>query len=134
MVPRSLALAVAIGAASGAAAALALSDMRAGQGGPLELEPGSDRYPPGSPVTLRLTNGSDQPLPMGRLEVSGLAGMPVYGRDLAGELEPGGSADIVWEQEGSDGEPVFAGIYRVRAGEPAASATVEIAGAGLRGD
>ena len=134
MVPRSLAVAIAVGAASGAAAALALSDVRAGQDGPLELAPGSERYAPGSPVTLRLTNGSDAPLPMGRLEVSGLAGMPVYGRDLAGELEPGGSAQIVWDQEGSDGEPVFAGIYRVRAGLPPASATVEIAGAGLRGD
>ena len=51
MVPRSLAVAIAVGAASGAAAALALSDVRDGQDGPLELEPGSDRYAPGSPVT-----------------------------------------------------------------------------------
>ena len=135
MVPRSLAVAVAIGAASGAAAAVILSDVRAGDpGGPFELEAAAYRHDPGLPVELRLTNASDAPLPLGRLEVSGLAGMPVYGRDLAGSLDPGESAYIEWDQTGPGGAPAHAGIYRVRAGEPPASAVVEISGAGLRGD
>ena len=135
MVPRSLAVAIAVGAASGAVAALALSEPRAGsQDGPFELEADSYRYAPGSTVSLRLTNVADAPLPAGRLEVSGLAGMPVYGRDLGGSLEPGESADIYWDQDGSDGERVFAGIYRIRAGLPPATAVVEVAAPGLRGD
>lgn len=134
MVPRSLALAVAIGAASGAAAALALADVRAGPQGPFELQVLSERYEPGSPVLVRLTNSGGEQLPAGRLEVSGLAGMPVYGEDIGGLLGPGESADLVWDQRGSDGEPAFAGIYRIKAGEPPASATVEISAAGLRGD
>lgn len=132
MVPRSLAVAIAVGAASGAAAALALHDVRALQDGPFRLEPGSERYAPGSPVDLVLTNGSDGPLPLGRLEVSGLAGMPIYGRELGGVLGPGGSVDIEWDQTDSGGGQVFAGIYKARAGEPPASAVVEIAEAGLQ--
>ena len=135
MVPRSLAVAVAIGAASGAAAALVLSEARAGDpGGPFELEAALYRHDPGRPVELLLTNASDAPLPLGRLEVSGLAGMHVYGRDLGGSLEPGESAFLEWDQTGPGGAPAFAGIYRIQAGDPPASAVVEVAGAGLSGD
>lgn len=133
MVPRSLAAAIAVGAASGAVAALALSEPGAQQG-PLRLEPDAYRHDPGAPVGLQLTNASDAPLPLGRLEVSGLAGAQVYARELPGELAPGESARLIWDQTGPDGEPAFSGIYRIRAGVPPASAVVEISGAGLRGD
>ena len=128
-----LLVAIAVGMASGAAAALILSDVREDVGGPLALE-AEYRHAPGAPIPLHLSNVSDTALPMGYLEVSGLAGMPVYARELSGYLEPGESATILWDQVGSDGEQAFAGIYRVRAGDPPASAIIEISETGLRGD
>lgn len=133
MVPRSLAAAIAIGAASGAVAALALPESGVQQG-PLRLEPDAYRHDPGARVDLNLANFSDAPLPLGRLEVSGLAGAQVYARELPGELAPGESARLSWDQTGPGGGPAFSGIYRVSAGIPPASAVVEISGAGLRGD
>ena len=133
MPPRLLLVAIAVGMASGAAAALVLSEVREERGGPLVLETGY-QHTPGAPISVHLTNVSDAELPLGHLEISGLAGMPVYARELPGHLESGESATISWDQVGSDGEPVFAGIYRVRAGDPPASAVIEISEAGLRGD
>ena len=133
MLPRLLLVAIAIGMASGAAAALMLSEVREERGGPLILEV-KHQHTPGAQIPVHLTNVSDVVLPLGHLKVSGLAGMPVYERELSGYLEPGESTMILWDQVGSDGEPVFAGIYRVWAGDPPASAVIEISEVGLRGD
>jgi len=127
MTPNSLKIALFVGMAGGVITALVLADVRtdwtAGHvaGPSLTVLTDEADYKKGEPVSIRIVNSGSVPIRFSDtsygLQITGLAGMPIFSPDASGTarppLEPGGVRLLVWDQTDYNGEQVFDGIYKI---------------------
>lgn len=137
MIPNSLKVSLAVGIVAGAAAALVLADVRDDgrdgvvvhvEGASLTVLADKSDYGRGETVRITLVNSGSVPLSFSDasygLRVTALDGTLIFAPRVSGEtagavqqqqqlLQPKEEGQVRWNQQNSDGDQVFDGIYRI---------------------